>query len=168
MYIWISVCFFIFNMVLSLMSILFIPCFGYADWIDFYSFTDGECHHTLKLSSVAWVLYSPAQDLVSLGAICIGTATNSIVEYQEVIVLFIEAASRDIHDLVVFMDSQLVVCHLNHVYTIRNPTLLRLFLRVRLLERSFELITYRNIPRSDNTIAESLENYILYWYIAHT
>ena len=114
------------------------------------------------------MLYSPAHDLVSSGAVCIGPATNNIADYQEVIGLLSEAASRDIHDLVVFMDSQLVVCHLNHVYTIKNSTLLHLFLRVHLLERSFNFITYRHIPSSDNTIVDSLENYLLEWYITHS
>ena len=134
----------------------------------FYGFVDGAFRHTLNLASAAWVLYSPAYDLVSSGAICIGPATNNIAEYQELIGLLTEAASRDIHDLVVFMDSQLVVCHLNHVYTIRNPVLLHLFWRVHLLERSFECITYRRVPRLDNTIADSLANYILDWYISHS
>ena len=93
----------------------------------FYGFGDGACRHTLNLASVAWVLYSPAYDLVSLGAVCIGPATNNIVEYRAVIGLLTEAASQDVCNLVVLMDSQLVVCHLNHVYTIKNPMLLRLF-----------------------------------------
>ena len=134
----------------------------------FYGFADGACFHTLNLASVAWVLYSLAHDLVSSGAVCIGSATSNIAEYQEVIGLLTEATSWDIHDLVVFMDSHLVVCHLNHVYTIMNPTLLCLFRRVHLLERSFNFITYRHIPRSDNTIVDSLENYILYWYTTHS
>ena len=91
----------------------------------------------------------------------IGPATNNITEYREVIGLLIEVASWDIHDLVVFMDSQLVVFHLNHIYTIKKPTLLCHFRRVHLLEMSFDFITYRHIPRSDNTIVDSLENYIL-------
>ena len=168
MYIWLSVCFVIFNMVLSLMSILFIPCFGYAYWMVFYGFVDGACHHTLNLASTAWVLYSPDQNLVSSGAVCIGPTTNNIVEYQTVIGLLNEATSRDIHDLVVFMDSQLVVCHLNHVYTIMNRTLLCLFQRVLLLERYFDSITDRNISRSDNMIVDSLENYIRDLYIVHS
>ena len=103
--------------------------------MDFYSFTDGAYRHTLNLTSVAWVLYSPAEDLVSLGAVCIGPATNNIVEYEEFIGILNEAASQNVCDLVVLMDTQLMVFHLNHVYTIRNPMLLRLFQRVRLLER---------------------------------
>ena len=92
-----------------------------------YDFADGACCHTLNLTLAAWVLYSPAEYLVSSGAVCIGLATNNIVEYELVIGLLTEAVSQDVHDLVVLMDSQLVVCHLNHVYTIRNPMLLCLF-----------------------------------------
>ena len=100
--------------------------------------------------------------------VCIGFATNNIVEYEAVIGLLIEAASQDVRDLVVLMDSQLVVRHLNHVYTIRNPVLLRLFWRVRLLERSFGTITYRHIPREHNVVADSLANYIIDWHIDHS
>ena len=52
--------------------------------IVFYGFTNGACHHTLNLASDAWVLYSPAEDLVSSGVLCIGPATNKIAEYEPV------------------------------------------------------------------------------------
>ena len=87
----------------------------------FYGFADGACYHTLNLASAAWVLYSPAEDLVSSGAVCIGLATNNIAKYRAVIGLLTKATSQDVHNLVVLMDSQLMVCHLNHVYTIKNP-----------------------------------------------
>ena len=134
----------------------------------FYGFADGACRHTLNLASAAWDVYSSAKDLVSSGAVCIGPTTNNITEYQAVIGLLTEAASQDIRDLVVLMESLLVVCHLNHVYTIRNSVLLRLFWRVRLLEISFETITYRNIPREHNVVVDSLANYILDWHITHS
>ena len=155
-------------MALILVSKLFIPCFGYADQMVFYGFADGAFRYTLNLASAAWVLYSPTHDLVSSRLVCIGPATNNIAEYQVLIGLQTEATYRYIHDLVVCMDSQLVVCHLNHVYTIKNPILLHLFQRVRLLERSFEVITYRHIPRANNAVVDSLANYILNWYISHS
>ena len=108
-----SVCLSIFNMVLSLVSRLFIACFGYADHMAFYGFIDGACRHTLNLASAAWVLYSPAHDLVSLGVVCIGLASKNIADYQAVICLLTKDAYWHIHDLVVFMESQLVVFHLN-------------------------------------------------------
>ena len=59
----------------------------------FYGFVDGACRHTLNIASAAWVLFSRAEDLVNLGAVCIGPATNNIDEYEEVIGLLTEAAS---------------------------------------------------------------------------
>ena len=93
----------------------------------FYGFVDGACRHTMNIALATWVLYSQAHDLVISGAFCIGLDTNNISKYHAVIGLLTKDASQYIHDLVVFMDSQLVVCHLNHVYTIRNPTLLHIF-----------------------------------------
>ena len=75
------------------MSRLFIPCFGYADQMAFYGFTDGACCHTLNLASASWVLYSPAHDIVSLGVVCIGPATNNITEYEAIIGILTETAS---------------------------------------------------------------------------
>ena len=84
---------------------LFIPCFGRTKKMAFYSFTDGACCHTLNISSATCVLYSPAYDLVNLGVVCIGPATNNIAEYGAVIGLLTEATSQDVHNLVVLMDS---------------------------------------------------------------
>ena len=63
--------------------------------MDFYGFAEGAYHHTLNLASAAWVLYSPAEDLVSSGVVCIGPTTNNIAEYEVVIGLLTEAASQD-------------------------------------------------------------------------
>ena len=92
--------------------------------MDFYDFADGACRHALNLASAAWALYTPAKYLVSSGAVFLGPATNNIAENEAVIGLLTEVASQDVRDLVVLMNSQFVVCHLNHVYTIRNPVLL--------------------------------------------
>ena len=78
----------IFKMVLSLVSASVLVM-----QMAFYDFTDGAYRHTLNLSSAAWVLYSPIKYLVSLGAVCIGPATNNIVKYEVVIALLTEDAS---------------------------------------------------------------------------
>jgi hypothetical protein len=69
--------------------------------------------------------------------------------------------------MIINLDSQLVICHLNRVYAIQNPILLRLHLRVRLLERMFEFIEYRHIPRRLNTTLDLVANYIMDRYLAH-
>jgi hypothetical protein len=90
-----------------------------------------------------------------------------MVEYQVVIGILTKASSLAIFRIIINLDSQLVVCHLNRVYAIRNPIILYLHLRVLHLERMFEFIEYRHIPRELNTILDSLENYILDRYLAH-
>ena len=121
--------------------------------MDFYWLcTDGACRHTLNLASNRLGFSIPCHDdLVGSGVVCIGLATNNIIEYQASHRSSnVEVASQDVRNLVVLMDSQLVVCHLNHVYTIEIPCFSISSRRVRLLERSFEAITYRHIPREDN------------------
>ena len=75
--------------------------------------------------------------------------------------LLVDAISLGIRRLVVRLDSQLVVLQLSNVYSIRSPTLLRVYLRIRLLERHFDYIEYQHIPRSLNTLTDVLANYVL-------
>ena len=75
--------------------------------------------------------------------------------------LLVDAISLGIRRLVVRLDSQLVVLQLSNVYSIRSPTLLRVYLQIHLLERHFDHIEYQHIPRSRNTLADALANYVL-------
>ena len=98
-------------------------------------FANGASRYTRNLASTAWVVYSPTDELLSLGGMYLGPATNNVAEYRAVIGLLTEAISLGISQLIVNLDSQLVVYQLNRIYSIRDPILLRLYLRFRLLER---------------------------------
>ena len=63
-----------------------------------------------------------------------------------------DAISHGIYSLEVRIDSELVVLHLNGAYCVRDLTLLRILLRVRLLEQKFDNITYIHIPRNFNHV----------------
>jgi ribonuclease HI len=90
-----------------------------------------------------------------------------MAEYHVVIELLTQASSLGISRVIVNLDSQLVVYQLNRIYTIRNPILLHLHLQVRRLERIFDYIEYRHIPRELNNVSDSLANYIMDRYLAH-
>ena len=47
-----------------------------------------------------------------------------------------------------------------------DPTLLRQFLQVHLLERQFDFITYYHIPRSYNHVSDAFANYVLDYNLA--
>jgi ribonuclease HI len=132
----------------------------------YFGFVDGASRHTQNLASVAWIIYHSGE-LVSSGGIFLGYATNNVAEYHAVIGLLTEASSLGISQLIINLDSQLVVHQLNRVYTICNPVFLRLYLRVCRLERYFDFIEYRHISRELNTITDLLANYMLDWHITH-
>ena len=127
----------------------------------YIGFIDGACRSTWNISSTARVIYSPSDELVSMHGVSLGQTTNNIAEYSAVIELLSESISFGIRSLIVRLDSELIVLHLNRVYAIRNPVLLRLFLRVRLLEREFDYIEYHHIPRSLNTLADAIASQML-------
>ena len=124
----------------------------------YIGFADGACRSTWNISSAAWVIYSPSDELVSMHGVSLGQTTNNITEYSAVIELLSESISFGIWSLIVRLDSELVVLQLNRVYAIRNPVLLRLFLRVGLLEREFDYIEYHHIPRLLNTLADAVSS----------
>ena len=109
----------------------------------------------------------PSGQLVAAGGACLGLASNNVAEYRAVIELLWDALSRGITQLEVRLDSQLVVSQLNRAYQVRNPTLLRQFMQIRLLERHFEVITFNHIPRNQNSLTDAYANYILDWHLTH-
>jgi ribonuclease HI len=132
----------------------------------FFGFVDGASRHTQNIASAAWVIYQFDQ-VVSSGGICLGPTTNNMAEYHAVIGLLTQASSLGISRIIIYLDSQLVVFQLNRIYAIRSPILLRLHLQVRRLERMFDYIEYRHIPRELNSVSDSLANYIMDRYLAH-
>lgn len=125
------------------------------------SFADGAFRSTHNISSTAWAIYDPNGDLIDLQGIFLGCTTNNIVEYSAVIELSSKAIALGIEELVVNLDSQLVVLQFNGQYSVRNPQILRMYLCIHLLERHFDYITYHHIPRHMNILTDALASYVL-------
>ena len=127
----------------------------------FVGYADGASRSTQNISSAAWAIFAPNDELVSFQGICIGRSMDNSDEYSVLIELLSYAISFGINRIIIRLDSQLVVLQLTSVYTVINPTLHRLFLRVRLLERHFDFIQYQHISRNLNTLNDSLDNQVL-------
>jgi ribonuclease HI len=135
--------------------------------LPYIGFPDGASHSTQNLASAAWAIYAPTNELISLRGVCLGRATNNTAEYSAIVELLVDAISLGISHLVVRLDSQLVVLQLSNVYSIRSPTLLRVYFRIRLLERHFDHIEYQHNPRCLNTLTDALANYVLDRHLNH-
>ena len=102
----------------------------------FIGFADGASRHT---QNSAVTLKTPMGRALSSGGVCLRPSSNNVVEYSVVIELLRDAISHCVLSLEVLLDSKLVVSQLNGLYRIRDPSLLRRFLRVRLLERNLRI-----------------------------
>ena len=140
------------------MSNLLETCVGYAD---------GASRSSRNLSSTAWAIFDPSGELVSFRGVCIGQSTNNIAEYSALIELLSDAITHGIRRLIIRLDSQLVILQLNGIYSVRNPAIYRMFLRVKILERQFDSIQYQHISRNLNTLTDSLANYVLDRHLRH-
>jgi len=85
--------------------------------LPYVGFVDGATRNTQNLASISWEMYTPTNELIIIHAICLGRATNNIVEYSAVIELT-EAISLGICRLVVLLDSQLMVLQLSNICSI--------------------------------------------------
>ena len=57
----------------------------------FVGYADGASCSTQNLSSAAWAIFTPNDELVSFQGICIGRSMNNIVEYSALIKLLSNA-----------------------------------------------------------------------------
>ena len=132
----------------------------------FVGYADGASRSLQNLSSAAWAIFDPSGELVSFRGVCIGRSMNNITEYSVLIELS-DAITHGIHQLVVRLDSQLVILQLTGIYSVRNPAIYRMFLRVKILERQFDFIPYQHISRNLNTLMDSLANYVVDRHLQH-
>ena len=136
------------------------------EYSTYMGFTDGASRHTHHSTYAAWVIYTPMGQVLSLGGVCLPPSSNNVVEYSAIIELLRDSILHGVLSLKVRIDSELVVSQLNGLYHVRDLTLLRRFLCVRLLERQFDNITYIHVPRI-NQFTDSYANYMLDWHLFH-
>ena len=127
----------------------------------YVGFMDGASCSTKNFSSTTQVIYDPTIELIDLQGICLGWTTNNVAEYSAILELLTKTINLAIRALLVNLDSQLVVLQLNGHYSVRNPCILRLYLRVRFLERNFYHITYQHILRRMNALTNTVANIVL-------
>ena len=75
----------------------------------YIGFVDGACHSTWNISSAAWVIYSPTDELVSMHGVSLSQTTNNIAYYSAMIELLSESIFFGIWSLIVRLDFELIV-----------------------------------------------------------
>jgi ribonuclease HI len=78
-----------------------------------------------------------------------GKVTSNVAEYMGLIRALQLAKRYTKEEVFCILDSQLVVKQLMGEYSVKNPQLLKLFLKVQELQEDFEKINYKFVKRSN-------------------
>jgi ribonuclease HI len=88
----------------------------------------------------------------------LGRATNNVAEYEALIMGLEEARRLGISELVVRVDSELVVRQLDGKYRIKHPGIAPLAQRATRLLSEFDSVRVEHVPRALNAEADKLAN----------
>ena len=126
-------------------------------------YTDGGARGNPGPAAASAVVKDSAGNVRLLCGKYLGVATNNFAEYQGVIVAYeniLKEKNLDSKDfeLDFNLDSKLAVNQLNGVYKVKNANIRNLVLKIHSLETKFKRVSYRHIPRSQNTQADKIVN----------
>tara|TARA_Y100000310_G_scaffold292786_2_gene321855 strand:- start:474 stop:857 length:384 start_codon:yes stop_codon:yes gene_type:complete len=88
----------------------------------------------------------------------IGFGTNNQAEYTAVITALDLAYKLKYKDVELRSDSQLLINQLKGEFKVSSKNIIDLFKKVNTLKSKFDKITFKWIPRNENTLADSLSN----------
>jgi ribonuclease HI len=88
----------------------------------------------------------------------LGVVTNNVAEYHGVRLALELLRELGADDVVVKLDSELVVKQLNNEFKVKHPSLKPLFEQARELMREFSAVEIQYIPRAQNKAADRLAN----------
>lgn len=94
----------------------------------------------------------------------LGETTNNVAEYEALLrglrALHTTFGDQTKHnELLVRMDSKLVIEQMRGAYKVKHPNLIPLYLEVRnVIARSFGKVSFEHIPREKNADADELAN----------
>ena len=125
------------------------------------AYADGASRGNPGPSAAGVVIFDAAGRDVHHEGRRLGRGTNNEAEYKAAITALEAALGLGVARLELRMDSELVIRQLTGRYRVRNPRLLPLYNRLLDLRSRFQSVTFRNVPRGENGLADSLANQAL-------
>ncbi len=121
-------------------------------------YADGASRGNPGPASIGAAIYDHSGREVHTVSRRIGRATNNEAEYHAAIAGLEAALALGARDIELRVDSELVVRQLDSRYKVRNPSLRRLFGRIKDLQWRFASFQVRHVRREQNRRADRLAN----------
>lgn len=121
-------------------------------------FTDGGARGNPGPAGLGAVLYDPEGNLLAEKKDFLTEATNNLAEYKALQMGLKLALDHKVEELLVHMDSELIVMQVNGAYHVKNKRLREEYLQVKELRDNFKKIIFVHVRREKNKEADRLAN----------
>ena len=121
-------------------------------------FTDGGARGNPGPAAYGYVLEDADGGTLAAHGEAIGIATNNVAEYSALLAGLRRAAELGVTELDVVSDSELMVRQMLGQYKVKNEALRELWEEAGTLARRVGRVTYRNVRREHNQLADRLVN----------
>lgn len=126
-------------------------------------FADGGARGNPGPAGAGAVVFDERDERIAEVSAYLGERTNNYAEYEAVILAFEKLRAhcgKEIEhtDVVVKMDSELVVRQVNGLYKVRHPVLKEQYVRLMVVKDGFHSVTFTHVPRAENGAADALAN----------
>jgi len=128
---------------------------------DYILYFDGCCKNNPGSGGAGAVLYYKGEEIWGASKFVGIRSTNNTAEYGGLILGLQEAIVREISDLTVRGDSQLVIKQMRGEYKVKSDKLLELHHSAKTLTDCFKNITFEHVYRHENKRADELSNMAL-------
>jgi ribonuclease HI len=118
-------------------------------------YSDGGARGNPGPAAAAYLVLAEDGEIIKSGSFFLGKRTNNQAEYEALIVALQTAAQLRAEVVVCHLDSELVCKHLTGQYRVRNPELLKLWLKTQETKRHFKQVSFVNVPRTNRFIQEA-------------
>jgi ribonuclease HI len=88
----------------------------------------------------------------------LGVTTNNVAEWTGLISGLEAALELGADDIVIRLDSELVIKQLTGVYRVKHPNMIPLHAKAKLLLKKFARVDIKHVPRRQNAAADAVVN----------
>lgn len=124
-------------------------------------FGDGGSRGNPGEAAYGFAVYDQNETLIYGEGKCIGITTNNVAEYTSVInaLRWVKTNHSKVENVHFKLDSLLVASQMSGKFKVKHPNMIKLFLTAKSLEKELPAqITYSQIPREQNKVADGLVN----------
>ena len=122
---------------------------------------DGCSKGNPGLGGAGAVLYKDGEEVWGSSKLVGEKVTNNVAEYCGLIMGLQEVFVREIKNILVRGDSQLVIKQMKGEYKVKSSSLVEYYQQAKLLEKYFDKIVFEHVYRDKNKRADELSNMAL-------